>query len=325
MRLDEVLQQFMLDCEIRGRTPLTLKWYRQRLLFFIQTVEQSYGVVELEQVTIGHLRQFVQLLMNTKVNSTHPRKHVQEKKLSPTTVRGYVRVLKVFFSWCLHEDLIDTNPALRVAQPKAPDNLVPTFTAEHIEAMLATCDQKTRVGFRNYVMLLLLLDTGMRVSEICGLRVVDVHDRYVKVLGKGRKEREIGLHPEVSKLLWKYVHKHRKPAYPDESALFLGRGGKPLSVSGFEGTVQRIKQRSGLEGMKVSPHVFRHTFAKWYLERGGELFKLSREMGHSRVQVTETYLKDFTSTEARKEHSEYSPIGSINLRKKGPVKSSKRK
>ena len=66
----------------------------------------------------------------------------------------------------------------------------------------------------------------------------------------------------------------------------------------------------------MSAHTFRHTFAKFYLQRGGEVFKLSREMGHGTVQVTELYLKDFRSTEARQEHTAYSPIGEINLRGK---------
>jgi integrase len=101
------------------------------------------------------------------------------------------------------------------------------------------------------VLLLVLLDTGMRVSELCGLRLEDVH------------------------------------------------------VSGSSGA-----------------HTFRHTFAKFYLERGGEVFKLSREMGHSTVQVTEVYLKDYRSSEARREHTAFSPIGGLDLKtgKKGRQK-----
>ncbi len=79
--------------------------------------------------------------------------------------------------------------------------------------------------------------------------------------------------------------------------------------------LDRKKQECGLEGVRVSPHIFRHTFAKMYLQRGGEIFKLSRELGHSGVQVTETYLKDFKSTDARQDHSNFSPIAGINLRK----------
>lgn len=322
MKLDEVVRQFLLDCEVRGLTDQAIGFYRKRLTLFVRKLEEDCGVTELEEVKIVHLRQFVQLLMRTRADENNPRKPAQDKPLSAFTIRGYVRSVKRLFSWCIDEDLLNANPASRLVQPKAPDYLIPTFTTEHVEKMLATCDQSTTEGFRNYVILLVFLDTGMRLSELCGLQVSDIHERYVKVFGKGRKEREIGLHPEVGKLLWKYVYKYRQPADPHETALFIGRRGEPLRLNGVQAILERVKQESGLEGVRVSAHTFRHTFAKFYLQRGGEVFKLSREMGHGTVQVTELYLKDFRSTEARQEHTVYSPIGEINLRgkKKAPKK-----
>ena len=321
MKMSEVVAHFVTDCEIRGLSSGTVSWYRKRLGLIMQKLEEMFGIVEIEDVKIVHLRQFIQSLMKTKVGENNPRMPTQDRPLSAYTVRGYVRIIKVFFTWCLEEELLDTNPSARLVQPKAPDYIIPTFTPEHIEKMLATCDQKTKEGFRDYVLLLVLLDTGMRVSELCGLRVEDVHvsgsGAYVKVLGKGNKEREIGLHPEVGKLVWKYIQKYRRTASVDETRLFLGRYGKPLEVEGVRALLDRVKKASGIEGVRVSAHTFRHTFAKFYLQRGGELFKLSREMGHSTVQVTEVYLKDYRSTEARREHKTYSPIDEIeSVRKK---------
>ncbi len=327
MKLQEVIHHFLTDCEIRGLSGETVSWYGKRLGLFARKLEETLGVVELEDVKIVHLRQFVQMLMGSKVGENNPRMPTQERQLSTFTVRGYVRALKVFFTWCMEEELLEANPTTRLAQPKAPDYLIPTFTPEHIEKMLATCDQKTDEGFRDYVLLLVLLDTGMRVSELCGLRLEDVHvsgssGAYVKVFGKGRKEREIGLHPEVGKLLWKYIQKYRHPGNPLETALFVGRQGEPLRVGGVGSLLKRVKKASGIQGVRVSAHTFRHTFAKFYLQRGGEVFKLSREMGHSTVQVTEVYLKDFRSSEARREHTAFSPIGGLDLKtgKKGRQK-----
>jgi integrase/recombinase XerD len=118
------------------------------------------------------------------------------------------------------------------------------------------------------------------------------------------------------KLLWKYIHKYRKPANPSELALFIGRRGEPLQYGGVKSILEDVKKASGIEGVRVSAHTFRHTFAKFYLERGGEVFKLSREMGHSTVQITEIYLKDYRSSEARREHTAYSPVGQIDLSRK---------
>ena len=326
MKLGEVINQFLVDCEIRGLTSETILWYQKRLTFFMTRLTDLSKVTELEQVRVVHLRQVVQSLMNNKSGENNPRTPTSDKPLSTFTVRGYVRAVKVFFGWCVDEELITADPSTRLIQPKAPDYLIPTFTVEHIEKMLATtvCDTSKPEGFRNYVLLLVLLDTGMRASELCGLKVSDIHERFVRVFGKGRKEREIGLHPEVAKLVWKYIHMYRKPVRPDETKLFIGRFGEPLQYGGVKSILDGVKKESGISDVRVSAHTFRHTFAKFYLQRGGEVFKLSREMGHSTVQVTEIYLKDYRSSEARREHSAYSPIGEVNLPNKKPGRRKKK-
>src|SRR6266581_4071233 len=130
MKLDEVVRQFLLDCEVRGLTDQAIGFYRKRLTLFVRKLEEECQITELEEVKIVHLRQFVQLLMKTKADENNPRKPAQDKPL-------------------------------------------PAFTTEHVEKMLATCDRSTVEGFRNYVILLVFLDTGMRISELCGLRVSD--------------------------------------------------------------------------------------------------------------------------------------------------------
>ena len=96
--------------------------------------------------------------------------------------------------------------------------------------------------------------------------------------------------------------------------LFLSRRG-PLHKTGLQEILERVQRASELGDVQISPHVFRHTFAKMYLERGGDLFSLSREMGHSDISITKIYLEDFNSSQARKEHTTFSPFGSINLKK----------
>lgn len=312
MEIEKTILHFIADCEIRGLTAETVLWYQKRLGLFARKLAEITGLTQMEAVKVGHLRQFVQHLMTTQAGANNPRVPTQDHPLSPFTVRGYVRALKVFFSWCYREELIDADPSARLVQPKAPDYLIPTFTVEHIQKMLATCDLKTPTGFRDYVIVLILLDTGMRISELCGLTLGNIQGSYVKVTGKGRKEREIGMHPNVARLLWRYINKYRGD-HEGVEGVFLGRGGVPLHREGVDSLLGRVKRASGVAGVRVSAHTFRHTFAKFYLERGGELFDLAREMGHSTVQVTEIYLKDYRSSEARKKHSRYSPVESIKL------------
>jgi integrase/recombinase XerD len=170
-------------------------------------------------------------------------------------------------------------------------------------------------------MLLLLLDTGMRVSELCSLCLSDVHPRYVKVHGKGQKEREIGLHPDMSKLLWKYINKHRVLFGTQDDHVFVGEKG-PLTVSGVETIFDNLEKQAAIANVRITPHVMRHTFSKRYLKNGGDLFKLSRELGHSSVQITgNTYLADFNSTDAREDHERFSPLGDVKF---GNVKDGKK-
>src|SRR5216684_1335524 len=321
MRLEEVVNQFLLDCEVKGRTKATLVDYRYRLHVLLRLLQEvcmedgkSVRITDLEQVKIVYLRQCIQHLLTAK-RVYHRGRRCESDTLAPTTVRACVRVYKSFFHWCYIEELINQDLSARLTSPKVPVRVVSAFTPEHIERMLETCDTGTATGFRNYVILLLLLDTGMRIGELCGLTVSHVYDRFVRVFGKGRREREIGIHPEVSKLLWKYIHKYRRPLDPDETALFIGRG-KPLHIDGVQDLIKRIQRKSGLDHIRFTAHVFRHTFAKEYLAKGGEIFKLSREMGHSDIQVTKNYLEDFTSSDARKDHAAFSPVSDIKLKKR---------
>lgn len=274
-------------------------------------------------MTVFHLRDCLQYLFTPEYIQESQGNKKRNRRgraaidgvLADESVRSYVRIWKAFFNWCYMEELLEKNIAVRLSLPRPAKKVLHAFTNEHIERMLALFDRSTDIGFRDYVMILLLLDTGMRLSEIAGLHVDDVRDGYVKVFGKGRKEREIGVFPEVSKLIWKYIHKHRKPSDPNETALFITYRGDAVKKHVVQQAVDRVKRALGVDAVRVSPHTFRHTFAKMYLDNGGDLFKLSRELGHSDIQTTERYLEDFGSTQARKDHNSYSPISRLQLNK----------
>lgn len=317
---DSVVKLFLSDMKTRRVSQHTITSYTYVLHLLVSMLETICGVTDLERVTVVHLRQCVEHLLINPVPVVKSRRPPDNgKTFSISTVRGHIRVWKAFFNWCYQEELIEKNPVLRLSAPKADKRIIPAFTDEQVEKMFSCFDLSTDIGFRDYLIILLLLDTGIRLSEIAGIEVVNVHDTYIKVFGKGRKEREVGIHPDVSKLLWKYIHKYRHPKNADETILFLGAGGRgagrPFGHDGVKHLVERVKKATGITDMRVSPHVFRHTFAKMYLKAGGDLFKLSREMGHSNIQTTKIYLEDFNSSDARNEHASFSPINRFKLLK----------
>jgi site-specific recombinase XerD len=254
-----------------------------------------------------------------KAYELNPRRPTEDKPLSLLTVKGYMLIVQAFFSWCEKEGLLDgrPNPTRRVPRVKAPRYIIQTFTPEQMAAMLDACSVETPFGFRDYAMLLVLMDTGIRAGELCGVQMDDVHDGYITVFGTGAKEREVGLGPTAARALWKYLHVHRpRLVHSDqEKHFFVGHGGVPLLRNDLGQALARIGERAGIEGVRMSAHTFRHTFARAWLANGGEIFTLSRVLGHSEMQTTRIYLRDFQGREARADHAQFSPVERNHLGK----------
>lgn len=313
MQVQEAIEGYLLDCQVRGLSGRTVEWYAQKLQHIGGWLGEQ-GVMTLEKVTPNHLRAFILHMQETDANANNPLRPKEKGKLvSPLTVKGYVQTLKTFFRWCISEGLLEKDPSVRVVRPKLPRYLIPTLSVEQIETLMNACDPTTAIGFRDQLMMLLLLDTGIRVSELCGLKLGDIHEDYILVTGKGSKQREIGISPMLGKYLWKYIRLYRKPADPDDQHLLHSFRGVPLTPDGVDNILGVIRRRAGLTDVRVSPHVFRHTFARMYLARGGDVYKLSRLMGHTGVEITQIYLKDVQAWEARQGQAELSPLESLNM------------
>jgi integrase/recombinase XerD len=323
MRFSDAMEQFLLDLEALGRSESLLRRYPS-VLGQLERWLREQGIEELEEITLLHLRKFVQFVRGASAEE----RGVERRgtgRLAASSVALYVRLLKRFFRWCYQEELLEHDPAGRLRQPRVEKKVKPTLRPEQVEALLEVCDVSTRDGLRDYAIVAVLLDTGMRVSELVGMELgdLDLRHRCVKVRkGKGRKERMVGLYPAVAKVLWRYLQVAR-PKYPcaaREARVWLGARG-PLREQGVRAMLRRLVREAGLEAYieqgkcpRVTPHVFRHTFSKRYLLRGGDLFKLSRMLGHSSVQVTsEVYLSDFNAEDALGDHDEYSPSGEIRF------------
>ncbi len=282
LTLAATLERYMLSLSTAGKSRYTVRGYRQRLGMLLRLLETgcTEKVVDLKQVTTDHLRQVIHVLQTQEIGVFAGRKNLSGR-IAPSTVRSYVLVFKSFFSWCYHEGLISSNPAdSRLDLPKVPKPVRSSFSTEDIQTMLDAC----------------------------------VHPEYVKVEGKGRKEREIGIHSATSIVIWKYIELHRSPSNSDEPFVFIGKYGDALSESGIHSIIKRTQDRAGLDDIRVYAHLFRHTFSKFYMENGGDLFSLSRELGHSDIQTTKIYLEGFNSTQARKVHQKFSPVSLIDVK-----------
>jgi len=234
-------------------------------------------------------------------------------------VQGYVRTLKAFFSWLAREDYVPTNLMAKISIPRAPTRVINTFTTEQIASLAEVCQGSNGSGYRNLSIMLLMLDSGPRVSEVTGIDLADVNlaEGHIRVTSaKGGRERIVPIGSLVQKCLWKYINHFRpQPLSQTVTRLFLSDIGLPLTKNGVQQMIRRCGKRAGLTGVRCSPHTFRHTFAKNYLLNGGDIFSLQKILGHSSLASVRTYVNLFTG-DVKKQHSRFSPVDNLTQNSK---------
>ncbi len=208
--------------------------------------------------------------------------HGQQRGLSPYTVQGQARTLKVFFRFAQEESYLNINIASRLKVPRAPKKIISTFSEEQLRRLLASAKST-----RDKAILGLFIDTGIRLTELASLRIQDVDlDRgRTKVHGKGAKERFVFFGNMCRRLLWRYINTERPNISSDR--LFINAYGQPLKARGILEMMRRCGKRAGISGVRCSPPTLRHTFAKRFLLNGGDVFTLQQILRHSSLDGEE--------------------------------------
>jgi len=259
------------------------------------------------------VRDYIRYMQNSK---RWPKRMHQGKdpgRLSPFTIQGRVRALKAFWSWLHREGHIDTNPLADLSLPKVPKNMIVTLEKEQIIRLLKAIDKHTPLGARNYTILLLLIDTGLRISELTCIKMTDINltQSCVKVVGKGQKERIVPFSALTRKDLTRYINSNRlNLSRIDSSYLFPTKDGDNISVNCLQQMIKRLAIKAGLNNVKCHPHIFRHTFATMFSVKGGSPEILQLIMGHESFQTTQKYLHP-QPQDLRKQHLRYSPVTDI--------------
>jgi len=308
LNLENVIKGFRLCCQTEGKSPWTIEWYYAFLTRFRRFMEPDGVPTTLELINRDHVRRFIRYLQ-TEARTPHT-----GKPLSPATVQGYARCLKAFFSWAEREGYIQPNQIARIPIPKAPVKVINTFSSEQIVSLMEVCQRSNGCGYRNLTAVLLMLDTGLRVSELVGIGLEDVNltEGQIKITGgKGGRERVVPIGSLVQKSLWKYINQVRpQPLTQKTTRLFLSDIGLPLTRNGVQQMVRRCGKIAGLTGVRCSPHTFRHTFAKNYLLNGGDIFSLQKILGHSSLASVRAYVNLF-SGDVKKQHNRFSPVDNL--------------
>ena len=252
----------------------TLSAYMRELSAFLQWCQRS-GIKDWKRIDSAQLRSFA------------ARSHAAG--LQPRSVQRRLSALRTFFSFLVREGLLKHNPAVDVRAPKAGKRLPHTLDVDQMGALLAL-KPKGPLGIRDLAMMELLYSSGLRLAELVGLNLADLHlaDRTVRVTGKGNKTRIMPVGTQALAALKLWISERTALAGADEPALFLNHRGRRLGGRAVQLLVARHARAQGLP-MGVHPHLFRHSFATHLLESSRDLRAVQELLGHASIGTTQIY------------------------------------
>ena len=185
---NDLLAQYRMSLEAANRSQKTISWYLDILdNFFFKYLPSERIIRPIDKLGREEVRSYIKHLQSSNRWPNRVHQDREYGKLSPFTIQGKIRALKAFWGWLYREAHIDSNPLTSLPLPKVPKNMITILEKEQIIQLLKSIDKHTPLGARNYTILLLLIDTGLRISELTRIKMTDITltQGYVKVIGKG--------------------------------------------------------------------------------------------------------------------------------------------
>lgn len=300
--LVKLISHFAYCNKAEGKTSKTVAWYSEMLFDFVKFLRSAGRRAILAELDAAAVREFIIT--------------EQARQLSPYTVQGKVRALKAFSSWLRAEGYVMESPLANVKLPRVPQKIVEILTAEEIDRLLSAQNPLTAIGARNIALLIALLDAGPRVSEVCNVRLEDAHidEGYLKVIGKGNRERIVPIGASAQKVLWRYIFHFRPESVGEENdCLFLTLEGRRLTANAVKLILERWGKRAGVP--RLHAHLCRHTFATNYLlHECGDVFRLKQILGHKTLEMVNRYVH-YASAVALIQTRVSSPVDQLGIKK----------
>ncbi len=275
LSFDEYIKDFLqyIICE-RGLSKNTVEAYGRDLSHFASFLEQN-GITRIEEVSHEEAIRFLTFLKN-------------KEYMSSSSARALIAI-KVFFKFLKREEVLQQDLSQYLDTPKLWQTIPDILTFEEVEALLYAPDITTAIGIRDKAIIEILYATGIRVSELCTLKIYDVSDNEIKVMGKGSKERLVPIGKKAIEAVDLYLHKVRT-LYDSEKEvhLFLNKLGKPLHRVGVWQLIKHWAKAAKIS-KNISPHTLRHSFASHLLDAGADLRVIQDMLGHAHISSTDRY------------------------------------
>jgi integrase/recombinase XerD len=287
-------EQFVLRCDSRNLSIGTLAWYRQILGGLERFLAERFEILNMDQIDPGHLRAYLSAL--------------KTRGIASETVHRSYGGLRCFFKFLKRDGMMRSNPMELVEKPRRERHLIQPLSSAQVLALLDQLDSRSFLGLRNRLSMLLMLDSGLRLSEALGLRMCDVDFTAgtLLVMGKGRKERKVPFASATRKALESYL-RSRQRIHTDNGLLLVSRHGGCLTSRHIQLLVRRLGRNAGIQGVRVSPHTLRHTCATQYIRNGGDPFSLQAILGHSTLEMVRNYV-NLANRDVYDAHRRFSPM-----------------
>ncbi|MDR4946500.1 tyrosine-type recombinase/integrase [Neobacillus cucumis] len=296
MTLFEMFERFMSYKQTEGLAKPTIQGYYEH---FHYLNDYLGGDVPNEEVTIELFREYIGYMLN-------------DQCLQPTTVNVRIRTNRAFLRYCYQEGWIEAPIHEKFKPIKTPEDEIQAFTPAEVKSLLNQIDDSRFVGFRDKVMIYVLLDTMVRISELLNMKRcnVDLKSGYIKLEPhetKTKRTRSVPISTKTIKLIEEYL---RESEDFGSEYLFVTYDGRDILSNTWRRRLTELGEMAGISNKRVSPHTFRHTGALFYIMNGGDPFSLQKILGHSDMSMVRKYIQ-MTDSDVKRQHNSFSPLKSV--------------
>jgi len=293
LSFDEAFKLFISDAKRRGLRPDTISYYRQNLGIFRRYLVQIDKTELISEVVRTDIDNFVE--------------YEQKRGMKNTTINLRLRAARALFSYLKEMKYIAVHPMDKYPLLKIRNANIETFSLKQLRQLLNAPDRRTFTGLRDYTIMLLLLETGLRLSEVTAVQIDDIKLAEGQIFvrhTKGHMHRYVPIQTKMREQLRRYM-KIRGTC--ETERLFVSLDGTALTRRSIQRIVRQYGEQAKIKGVRCSPHTLRHTFAKLSVMNGAGVFELQKILGHSTMEMVKTYVNLFSS-EVNERHKEFSPL-----------------
>jgi integrase/recombinase XerD len=298
----EALGIFLRERQVRGLSPSTVRFYQERLYPLVKWVEEYHPGATPATATTDLLRDFLL--------------HLHDKGVTPATRNASLRAIKALFGFLVRDEYISDSPARRIPKIRQPQKLLRVLSAEELCRLLSSPDISTELGKRDAALLLLLADTGARISEVLKAHIADITwgDQHrsdsLRVVGKGQRERRLPFGSDCRRALLDHLRLRGQELDEDEWIFPSSRyRERPLSVMQAQKICERHSRAAGINP-PIRPHVLRRSFATLLHRNGAREYDIQALLGHSTLDMTRRYCQ-IADDDLQETHRRYGVVESV--------------